>query len=236
MRKLFLGLLTVTSLLASQSFGQSENSNLTPAIDPILFHPGFSIGINGGVTFPFTDVSSGNGGKGAIVKPAFELSGSYAPLPFLSISVSVQKGMLSAGTENTELRYFENNYWSEQIMARFSPFGLVQDDTGIPHPNSFAYVGLGVALIQSNTEATLQNGFDNGSLGHYKGSDFSLPVEIGFTMPFYTTQTGSLLSANINYRHYMTFTDKIDGYNPQTEVNKHKDAYGFLSLGLSYQF
>lgn len=231
MQKIFLSFLTVSLFFSFHCLGQTED--LEPEIAPQTFSPRFNIGINGGATFPFTDVSAEHGGKGAIIKPAFEVSGHYAPLPFLSILASVQKGALSAGVDNSQYRYFQNSYWSELVMARFSPFGLMRNAT---YPNSLIYLGVGAAFIHSNTDATLQNGINNGALGHYKGTDFSLPVEIGFTMPFLTTNTGAKLAANINYRHYMIFSDEIDGYNPPKEVNKHKDAYGFLSLGLSYQF
>jgi hypothetical protein len=185
----------------------------------------FSLSLSGGVNLPATDVQkstpSGIIGIGA----------SYQPQPYLSLQLDLQKGWLKEGKESEAgtMRY-TNSYLYAAVLARLFPFNFV--DT--PNNRSFKshiYVGLGLALIKSDVDArplAPSFGYEN-----YQGAAMLIPVEIGGLLPLWH-RGQQRLGLNINLRQHFSFSDQLDGYEPITPANKHKDTYGQLTIGLAY--
>lgn len=196
----------------------------------------FRLTLGGGITAPYTDVP---GGK---TEPVLEFDGGYSLLPYLQISVGMQKGLLSAGENEGDHWYFKNNYWSEHLMLRFLPKSLFRKSKKKETKVSLLdfYAGAGIGLLQNYTIARLAVGPNSGP-ENYQGNVVIVPVEIGanfpiaeLTSPFAVKEKYLLL--NINIRYYFTFSDKIDGYKPTVDHNEHNDAFSTATIGLVYVF
>jgi hypothetical protein len=203
----------------------------------------FSFAINGGMTFSFMDVNESKS------SPVFGIGLQYTPVPCLGVNIDAQYGTLKAGDRSKPALYnmeFRNNYLYGSLNIRFYPLRLVKDaaeKTSLRYLGGI-YGGIGLAAISSKAEAFNSAAPEAGYISDPDGVQLALPLEVGYSLPLAQLSAGysknnygrSLLSLNINYRHNLGFSEKMDGYNPPGSNNKGKDAFSTLSLGLIYNF
>jgi len=205
----------------------------------------FSIAVNGGITFPFTDV------KKKSKQPVFGIGAQYAALPWLGVNLELQMGKLKAGDRNDASVYnmeFSNSFFYGTVTARFYPLRLALTgktdadvQTNIKYLGGL-YAGVGAGFIINKVEAQATASPDAGVIPDPDGAEIAIPAEVGYYLPIahlnkaYTGRVygRSQLSLNINYRHNLSFSEKLDGYNPAGYPNKSKDAFSTLTIGLSY--
>ena len=192
----------------------------------------FSVGAYGGFTFPHTDVqaSERSGSGGAFV--------SYTVLPYLSLKLDLQTGQLREGYKNVSphgLKY-KNDYFASGVFVQLNPVQLLNTNS-----NSFLkylnfHGALGAIAFKSNVKA--KNPFQSawGYTPNYQSMDFLLPIEIGYTVPIYTFYFKQQLSLHVNFRHYYSTSDKLDGYMPTVKTNKSNDVFEQLNFGFTFSF
>lgn len=207
----------------------------------------FSIAVNGGMTFSFMDV---NESKSA---PVFGLGLQYTPTPWIGINIDVQYGTLKSGDRTQASLFnmeFKNNYIYGSLTGRFYPLRLIltpKTDAAVKANLKYLggiYGGIGLGVISNKVEAFNPNTPEVGYISDPDGMQLVLPLEVGYSLPLAQLSAGypkhiygrSLLSLNINYRHNLGFSEKMDGYNPTGNNNKGKDAFSTLTLGLIYNF
>lgn len=207
-----------------------ESEPSTSGSDSTLF-PKYSLGLEGGLTFPFTDVHDG---KSAVVAG---LTAGIRPFPALQVMLNVQMGQLKGGEDRAGVMWFENNYYYGSLTARFYPLALMQHQEGKVYLGNI-YVGTGLAVLASDATSNELAQPDAGAItGGYTGASVLVPAEIGLNVPLvHWTSAGQALYLNANYRHHFGFNDKLDAYEPLVEANQKKDVYSQLTLGLSFQF
>ncbi|WP_118973586.1 hypothetical protein [Taibaiella koreensis] len=205
----------------------------------------FSIAVNGGLTFPFTDV------KKKSKQPVFGIGAQYAAMPWLGINLDVQMGKLKAGDRNDASVYnmeFSNSFFYGAVTARFYPLRLAltgKSDADVQTNIKYLgglYAGVGAGFIVNKVEARSTSDPNVGLIPDPDGAGIVVPAEVGYYLPIahlnkaYTGKVygRSQLSLNINYRHNLSFSEKLDGYNPTGYSNKSKDAFSTLTVGLSY--
>lgn len=207
-----------------------EAGTAAAASDTSLFSK-YSVGLDAGLTFPFTDVSDG--------KPAFVagLTAGIRPIPALQVLLNLQMGQLKGGEEGTREMWFKNNYLYGALMARFYPLTFMENLESKVYLGN-VYVGAGLAVLKSNASANENTLPGAGALsGGYTGASMLLPAEIGLNIPLVRwASKGQALYLNVNYRHHFGFNDKLDAYEPQVAANEKNDVYSQLTLGLSFQF
>lgn len=206
----------------------------------------FSVCINGGITFPYTDV------KHTANSPVLGIGAQYAATPWIVVNADLQFGILKGGRKEEASSYyreFKNNFFYGSITGRFFPLRLALTKssdhdikTNIKYLGGI-YVGFGAAVINNNVttdetpEATKVRGIPSPN-----GLQILMPVEAGYNFPLtylnpkYSANIygKSLLSLNVNFRYNPSFSEKLDGYNPATPMNKNKDAFSTLTVGITY--
>lgn len=196
--------------------------------------PKYGVFINGGVTFPYTDVKSPNH-----TSYVFGVEGQYRPVYFLDVLVDFQLGELKAGdTKSDKNLYFKNQIFNAVLLARFYPLKFMNN---IPLSSPMYYVsglyaGVGVGMVRSKVEANLMTDPDFEYIGNYTGSDVLLPVDIGATIPIAQLPKQQQISINVDYRFNFTLGDKLDGYASPRNVNHNNDVFNTLTVGIGYNF
>jgi hypothetical protein len=199
----------------------------------------FGVSVGGGYTFSHTDFKWTK----TIPSPVFYAGIHYFSLNFLSINLDFQKGLLKGGAalnaaDKTETG-FENSYFAGAITFRFFPIALAGDDAkadGLVKALATLYGGTGVGLLFNNVDA---NNIPNLTFGSQKDislSNMFIPLEIGANIPVAKIGAGGQLMINVNFRTNLCFSDKIDGYEPTLDANKHNDAFSTLTGGVVYKF
>lgn len=198
----------------------------------------FGVSIGGGYTFSHTDFEWTK----TIPSPVVGFGIHYFSLDYLAVNFDFQKGRLKGGSslsdaDNTKTG-FENSYYAFCLSFRFFPISLagadIENDRVLKALSTF-YGGTGVGLTGNNVKA---NNIPNAVYGvqtRYRGSNFFIPLELGVNIPVARINSGQLL-VNINLRTSLCFSDKIDGYEPNLEANRHNDAYSTLTGGVVYKF
>lgn len=245
MKRIFI-LLSFTCISPCLLSAQEETPAAAATANPNKAQQ-FSISVNGGMTFAFTDV---NESKSA---PVFGIGAQYAPKPWVAINAELQAGTLKSGDRSkAALSYmeFKNNFFYGAVTGRFYPLRLILTKntdadvkTNIKYLGGL-YAGFGLGFIANKTEAFKTPVADAGYITDPDGLELVMPLEIGYSLPLAHLNPAyaknvygkSLLSLNINYRHNLGFSEKMDGYNPAGYNNKSKDAFGSLTLGLIYNF
>lgn len=233
MFKSILCCIAIGSLCVNVANSKSFQNEVSEPNESHFQRGNFDFGLNGGLSFPFTDVSP------MVVKPAFELMGGYYFNNGLSVHATLLKGWMTAGLKNAEEHYFRNNYWAENLILRFNPMAIWRPQS---HAKLNFYVGAGVSLVQSNTKGQSGSVKTDDYNANYHGQDILIPAEIGLNVPLANVRSrsdslsGRFLVLNINYRNYFGFTDNMDGYEPPAKFNKHNDGFSIFSLGLAFIF
>lgn len=224
---LLLGGLFAGQLQAQDGVAEANPSSADS--DTSLFQK-YSAGLEGGLSFPFTDVSEG---KSSFVSG---LTAGIRPLPALQFLLNLQLGQLKGGEELPGTMWFKNNYYYASLGARFYPLALMQNEEGKIYLGNI-YVGTGLAVLKSDATSNPVSQ-DVGSIaGGYTGASVLVPAEIGLNVPLVRwADRGQAIYLNVNYRHHFGFNDKLDGYEPIVEANEKNDVYSQLTLGLSFQF
>lgn len=193
----------------------------------------FSLYLEGGFTFPYTDVQKPQTGKVA------GLGLSYSPLSYIQVVFNFQRGYLMEGRAEKPYgrMHYSNRFYYTGILGRLSPLKIFKrPDEGIVKYLD-AYVGGGMGLIFSNVHASQINESTYGYIDNYTGADFMIPYEIGYTIPVYTfKEKKQEVSLNINYRSHLSFTDKLDGYEPTVTANQSNDLFNQITFGLVFSF
>lgn len=192
----------------------------------------FNVGVYGGLTFPHTDVqaSERSGSGGAFV--------SYSLFPYLSLKIDLQTGQLREGYRNVSahgLKY-KNDYFSSGLFVQLNPIQFFNTSS-----NSFMkylnfHGSLGAVAFKSNVKAKNPQQSAWGYIPNYQSVDFLLPIEIGYTVPLYTFYFQQQLSFHINFRHYYSTSDQLDGYVPTVKTNKSNDVFEQLNFGVTFSF
>jgi len=203
----------------------------------------FSIAAGAGLAFPFTDVNRSS------TQPVFGAGAQYAAQPWLGINLDFQFGKLKGGDRtDASVSYmeFSNNFFYSAVTARFYPLRLALNrkteadvQTNIKYLGGL-YAGVGAGIIVNNVDA--YNAPDAGMIPDRNGSQIVVPAELGYMLPIAHLNPAykgkvygrSQLSLHISYRHNLSFSEKLDGYNPPGYQNKSKDAFSTLTLGLVY--
>ncbi|SMO58049.1 hypothetical protein SAMN06265350_10413 [Solitalea koreensis] len=195
-----------------------------------LVYTSYSAGIEGGATFAFMDAEN------PITSSAFGVTLDANVTPYSFFKLEFQTGKLEGGSETT-VRQFTNKYnyigvtYNQGLgdLLNFNPNKLHKFYKSI-------YAGLGLGLIFNNiTDIKAVADSTQGISIYNKNNEIVFPLNIGYTY-HYRTKTGlNPFSATINYQFTLSFSDVLDGYewNP---ASHSKDFYGFVSLGVKYNF
>lgn len=223
---LLLNLLLGTTVVAQESMIQRVDMGVQK-------NNQISLSVEGGFTFPFTDVQKPQFGK------VVGVGLSYSPLSYIQIVGNLQKGYLTEGRQTPDFHFmnYRNSYYYAALMGRLSPLKIFKrPDEGIVKYLD-AYGGLGVALIKSNVHTGNYNEQVLGKIDNYTGTDLLIPYEIGYSLPLFTFPKSKYeLSININYRNHFSFSDKLDGYVPEVAANKSNDMFTQFTFGVVYSF
>ncbi|WP_026897762.1 outer membrane beta-barrel protein [Daejeonella oryzae] len=193
--------------------------------------PGFSASVNLGGNQAFTDVD------GSDLNITFGAGLNYYVTPFLGIKTEVSHGNLSRKLLDRNYKNFNNtyNYLNSTVNVALGQF--LKPSEKVAHYMLYnLYMGTGLGLISSNIKEPNNVTPDNQGGVTYKGTDITVPVNIGVDfkfLGFYYTK--SPLSFNLNYQHSFAFTEMLDGYDPPTG-NNSKDSFGNFTAGVKYQF
>ncbi len=193
--------------------------------------PRFAIGVNAGLTFPFTDVKPQK--TGLVVG----LNGAFFATPYLHVNVDAQKGWLKGGepVNASGVMGFENSYISGSLTVRFLPLGLLKNNNKYLLFFSGIYGGVGAGYLNNTVKCNNIKSTDYGSLGNYSGGNLMVPIEAGINLPVATMEKSRIL-INLNYRVNLCMSDKIDGYVPTVEANRKNDAFNTFTAGVVYNF
>lgn len=218
--------------LPFSAFAQDEKAD--KAESGSAFRPAFSVSLNAGPTFSYTDV------KPSGTSFVFGAGAQYKATPYVSFGLDLQKGKLKGGKDvdaSINEMGFTNSYFYAAVVGRFYPVGLVKnaDKNEALHYLSGLYGGVGIGLISSSVKANDLKDPVYGSLKEYSGTDALLPIDVGFNLPIGKINKMQL-GLNLNYRVNLCFTDKIDGYVPTVNANKDNDAFNQLTVGVSLAF
>lgn len=192
---------------------------------------GFSASANIGGNQGFTDV------QGSDLNITFGGGVNYYINPFLGLKAEFNHGTLSRKLLDRNYKNYTNNYNYLTTTVNVALGQLLKPNEKVAHYMLYnIYMGTGVGVIASNINELNNLTPDNLGGITYKGTDITLPVNLGIDfkfLGFYYTK--SPLSFNLNYQHSFAFTEMLDGYDPPND-NKAKDSFGNLSVGLKYHF
>lgn len=200
----------------------------------------YKVGIDAGITQPFTDVQQPENGL------LLAVSGGYIPYRFLEFDAVIQKGKLQEGVHSkakSGMRY-KNDFLSAGINFKFFPFHLMRQENQKIQQYLNLYAGIGVNGIFSNVRSAQVEDPDAGRISHYQGLNLLVPLELGYTLPLYTYYNIPVYTEvhekhilfQISYKYNLTNTDKLDGYIPISEYNKSNDGFMQITFGIVYLF
>ena len=193
---------------------------------------GFTAGVHLGAPQGFTDVTESdvNGSFGAVVQ--------YNITPFAFGNLEYSNGRL--GREELDIygKSYENNFNRITATANVSLGQFLKPENSIAHYMLYnIYAGTGIGMIMSNISEPNALTSDNFGGITYKGTDFTVPVNLGFHFKISTyLYHDSPINFNVNLQHNFAFTEMLDGYDPTNSDNKTKDAFTVLNVGMKYSF
>jgi hypothetical protein len=193
----------------------------------------FSIYLNGGLTLSHMDA------KPSKSAPIFGLGATYGITRYLDANVVLQMGTIKAGEWPSVAGVMgsSNNMFAGALTLRLKPLAILPTEEGsVMYYFNQLYGGIGVGMINSKVEATKMPTNEYGWITNYKGTNIMMPFEIGINVPVMKFESGSKVLLGLNYTANMSFSDKLDGYEPTVESNKNKDAYHQATFNIVYQF
>ncbi len=173
----------------------------------------------GGFNLSHTDIETTNGFHGYLgiayrIHPAFELEASG--------TVGNLLGDERVGAESLS---FSNSFTQLSLRTNLHLlpiFGGSNDKLDL-----FLSTGAGLGL-SNITEITTP---ENDPWGNaYSGTDVFVPIGGGVRIPI-----SSSLALNFHVLYNITFTDELDGYNPQVAANEASDYFTNLGIGLVFR-
>jgi hypothetical protein len=228
-----LGLLS--GLSGNNAFGIPFRRQDTPAkiVPANISFKRFSVGLDGGLTFPYTDI------KGTTPAPVFGGSLSYQPLSFLRLTGELQLGWLKGAENDNEINLnFKNRYYYAALTGQLFPFKIRKYPTGpLPKFLDYIFVGTGLAVTKNSAKAIKVNNKRGDVTYAYNGLAVLIPAEIGINIPVYTIpKRQQIITLDLDLRQHFSFSDQLDGYQPNLAANKKMDVYNQVTIGLSYRF
>lgn len=200
----------------------------------------FKVGIDIGITQPFTDVQQP--GTGLLLAA----HGGFIPYRFLEFDVVVQKGKLQEGIKNKAKNgmSYKNDFVSAGINLKFIPFQLMRQENQKLNKYLNIYAGIGISGIFSNVHSSKAESQNAGQIPYYQGLDLLIPLELGYTFPLYTYYNIPVYTEvherhilfQVSYKYNLTNTDKLDGYMPIVNSNKNNDGLMQITFGIVYLF
>ena len=205
-------------------------------IKELKYTAGFSVGSN----HSYTDVKKGGWGH------TFALDVNYYPLPYLTVGLEGQTGLIQGGNINTDLynRQFTNRYASLTINSKLmvGRFFDVEDSKFLYNIRGL-YLGAGAGVIKNHITDIVRYrpSFSNDpGYGPFPGKDNSINAVFPFNLGinFYITESGFISNfiINVNAQSNITIGEGLDGYNDPTVKfkNKSPDIYNLYSVGVKY--
>ena len=176
------------------------------------------------------------------------LRGNYFLTHGISVGLELQEGLLRG--EGDEGKRATNLFHAALLGVNFQPFKFLQDDhlRRIEYRESYGkrtlnsvYVGAGVGGLYSLQwdRRTAASGPSNGE-GRTRGLSYLISTNIGVELPLHSLKPDLLDSyiwnLVVNGQLNFSLDDELDGYNESLAVNKHRDIYGLLSIGVNLRF
>ncbi len=198
----------------------------------------WGIGVSGGIENSLSDVKQNNNNR------CFSAGLYYNYSPYLPIALELQTGKFSGGDSDLDpyRRYFTNNYFAFNIHFDLQ-LGEIIDygDNWILNRIKGMYVGLGGGFI-FNRISDNRRVAANDPTYIFPGSDNSIngwvPLRFGYEFKLYNDYDEPYATIFLNYSHYLTFGEGLDGYNdPSTNFkNNSQDMARMLTIGVKVNF
>ncbi len=200
--------------------------------------PRWGGGLSGGITRTAMDF----GLKGISWQAGLNLNA--VALRCLHVNADVVQGKLVGGPmllndlNGIKNVKFEGSFTQVSGVVRLLPLRLFMWDRLDPWVDIFTYVygGLGFGVIMSDTRATRMLSSEFGSLGRYKGTNNVFIQELGMDIPVAGLGRSGKLFVTLNYRFHKSNTDNLDGFDPLSDSNLHKDVYNTYTAGVMVKF
>ncbi len=189
---------------------------------------GFRVGVGlmGAATKAFTDFNN------PLISYQIGASIVLKPYRFFRFTLDANKGVLKGGgakftTIEHNATHFNNSFFSTSAHLQVNPFMVINPEMRnvVLDFISCFYGGAGIGFLHSDVRSRDFLDPTYGAVGRYKGSDYFITFEAGFSVPVLKFENGGNLILNLNYRTNRTSTDLIDGYVPTVEANKFNDTY-----------
>ncbi len=196
----------------------------------------YCVSVGGGVTVLLGDTKKLKFG------PAARLNFDNNITPFTSFGLEAQYGGMEGGEKpdgKIFKLYSKNTFFAINLNARvslgqFRKIAKSKFQRGI----NGLYIGTGIGVVSSQVKDMIRDDPRTGqplNSTQLNATQMLVPVNIGINieLPKFIGLYNTMF--NINYQHNFVFGDYLDGYNLAVG-NKYKDAYGFLSVALRYNF
>lgn len=196
-----------------------------------------SVGIGAGPTINLTDLAN------VEAQFAGHIDVDGLVTPYISVGLHGEKGKLKG---NGYASTFENNYFTINANAKVRIGQFMGQDGNHSYQNleastinkivSNIYVGAGAGLFKNNIKNNIASDYANavqtggGEISRELDKfHFVVPINVGVDIPFGRTLYGPQWAINLNYQHSIATDDNLDGV-----INKRKDHYSYISLGVKY--
>jgi len=201
------------------------------------------LGVNAGLTMPFTDLNykeglpDVNNKRKLLMAPTFGGSLDYYFTPFLNAGVEYNMVSLKEGPDMHD-REYTSDFSSIEIRAGVSLGQFVDYQyNDILYALRGLNLSLGYGIISGKNTAEKKHAAD---IGKDKFENVSaLPITIGYNFVFYNQYDEQKVLLGLNLKTVFTNSDDINGYNDdpnQGFKNKAKDFYSTFGISLKYMF
>lgn len=194
----------------------------------------YSLGAGVGVSQTYGDVAK-------IRQQPIMALGYYSHLSdYLTLSLEMGLGSLAGGDRETDpyKREFKNKVVTVTFHADVQAGILFANDPpkSLNNLRNF-FIGAGVGVL-SNKLVYVQRVRNDGLPGRYAGTsdgtNFILPLRIGYEFKFLDRMKQTRYRVDIAYQGNFTFGEALDGYNEPVAANKSKDL--FTQVGVTFKY
>ncbi len=243
------------SVLAQGRATPTPANNAIPADSfPTRALSPYSFVVRGGLTQFFGEL---NGQK---MKPMGGVSVIRHFSPVFGVGLDLTAGKLGGEKQEFFNSYFESNFTSVELLARWNLIEQFNPDPRTRRLNLTAYGGVGFMSFSSKAYDLTTNqlvrftngansarnplfatyGAPQGRLGINKTNERTIPL--GLSLGYRLSQT---LMLSADYRYYLVRTDKLDATSGRRLINPEEsasysdtpnDKYGFLSVSITHRF
>ncbi|GAB3923769.1 porin family protein [Mucilaginibacter myungsuensis] len=200
--------------------------------------PEWGIGGSVGMVRPYSDTRIND------TQRAFALDLFWNYSPYLPFSFEAQTGRLAGGgaTADPYGRFFVNDYLALDLHGDLQ-LGEVVDFQGnflLERLKGF-YSGIGVGAMFNNLTSIQRVDPTNSTYifpGKEKSVSILVPLRWGYEFKVFNYYDVPIISINLNYTHYLTFAESLDGYDdPSSKFkNNAQDMYRYISVGVKLNF